>query len=103
MYCVRRDSAKKKVGEPAPVARAAREDSTDSLLPIARQPLAVLAGVARVVAEPSRHAREARVSKIRVPDKDHKCQESRRVARDEQPGPGTHCKVGLELSLTLST
>ena len=39
------------------------------------------------------------MSKIRVPDKDHKCQESRRVARDEQPGPGTHCKAGLEHSL----
>ena len=48
------------------------------------------------VSEPSR---EARVSKIRVPDKDQKCQESRRVARDEQPGPGTHCKAGLEHSL----
>ena len=51
---VRRDAAKKKIGEPAPVARAAREDAADARLPIARQPLAIFAGVDRVLAEPPR-------------------------------------------------
>ena len=51
----------------------------------------------RVVAEPSHGARV--VSKIRVPNKEHKRHQSRRDAGDEKP---THCKAGLELSLKLS-
>ena len=43
----------------------------------------------RVVAESSR--REARVSKIRVPNKEYKRHESRR-AGDEWSPPRTHCK-----------
>ena len=75
-------------------------NSTYSLLRVARQPLAVLAGVdrvtVRVVAESSR--REARVSKIPVPHTKQKRHQSRRDAGDEKP---THCKAALELSLKL--
>ena len=52
----------------------------------------------RVVAEPSHGARV--VSKIRVPNKEHKRHQSRRDAGDEKP---THCKAGLELSLKFET
>ena len=98
----RRDAAEIVVEEPS-VVGAAREDSAYSLFPVARQPLAIFAGAdrvtVRVVAESSR--REARVSKIPVPNKEHERQESRRDARDEW-SPRTHCNLGLGLSLNSS-
>ena len=101
--CSRRRDAAKVVAEEPAVVRAAREDSTDSLLPVARQPLTILAGVdrvtVRVVAESSR--REARVSKIRVSNKEYKRHESRR-ARDVWSAPRTHLQERLEHSLKLS-
>ena len=82
------------------VLRAARENSTYSLLRVARQPLAVLAGDARVGGGAAEPSRGARVSKIRVPNKDHKRHESR--ARDEWSAPRTHLQGRLEHSLKLS-
>ena len=82
------------------VLRAARENSTYSLLPVARQPLAVLAGDARIGGGAAEPSRGARVSKIRVPNKDHKRHESR--ARDEWSAPRTHLQGRLEHSLKLS-